>query len=164
MTQARNPSPRTWVLLGQKAGDNHQVLALADALGWPYEVREIRNRPWELATNLLAGTRLWGIDRRRSSPLASPWPELVISAGRRNEPVARWLQRQSGGRARLVHIGRPWAPPAPAFLIRLVAPLVMRTDPSLVLQGQYAVPARLEAEGFRFRAPRIESALRALAG
>jgi uncharacterized protein (TIGR01777 family) len=61
-------------------------------------------------------------------------------------------------------LGRPWAPPAPAFLIRLVAPLVMRTDPSLVLQGQYAVPARLEAEGFRFRAPRIESALRALAG
>lgn len=117
MTQARNPSPRTWVLLGQKAGDNHQVLALADALGWPYEVREIRNRPWELATNLLAGTRLWGIDRRRSSPLASPWPELVISAGRRNEPVARWLQRQSGGRARLVHIGRPWAPLAAFDLI-----------------------------------------------
>ena len=34
----------------------------------------------------------------------------MISAGRRNEPVARWIQRQSGGQTRLVHIGRPWAP------------------------------------------------------
>lgn len=109
MTLDRNPPPRTWVLLGQKTGDNHQLLALADALGWAYEVRHIRNRPWELITNVFAGDRLWGVDRDRSSALAAPWPDLVLSAGRRNEPVARWLQRQSGGRARLVHLGRPWA-------------------------------------------------------
>lgn len=60
-------------------------------------------------------------------------------------------------------LGRPWAPPAPAFAIRLVAPLVMKTDPSLVLEGQFAVPTRLEAEGFRFKAPRLTSALTALA-
>ena len=58
---------------------------------------------------------------------------------------------------------RPWAPPAPAFLLRIVAPLVMKTDASLVLEGQYAVPARLLAEGFRFKAPRLISALTALA-
>ncbi|MBI2512029.1 MAG: TIGR01777 family protein [Opitutae bacterium] len=60
-------------------------------------------------------------------------------------------------------LGRPWAPPAPAFAIRLVAPLVLKTDPSLILEGQYAVPARLLAEGFRFKAPRLVSALTALA-
>lgn len=58
---------------------------------------------------------------------------------------------------------RPWAPPAPAFAIKLVAPLVMKTDASLVLEGQYAVPARLVAENFRFKAPRLVSALTALA-
>lgn len=58
---------------------------------------------------------------------------------------------------------RPWSPPAPAWAIGIVAPLVMRTDASLVLKGQFAVPARLEAEGFRFRAPRLGTALRALA-
>lgn len=58
---------------------------------------------------------------------------------------------------------RPWAPPAPAFVIKLVAPLVMKTDASLVLEGQYAVPARLLADGFRFKAPRLTSALTALA-
>jgi mitochondrial fission protein ELM1 len=29
----------------------------------------------------------------------------------RNEPVGRWIREQSGGRTRLVHIGRPWARP-----------------------------------------------------
>lgn len=60
-------------------------------------------------------------------------------------------------------LGRPWAPPAPAFAIKLIAPLVLRTDPSLVLAGQFAVPARLVAAGFRFKAPRLVSALTALA-
>lgn len=58
---------------------------------------------------------------------------------------------------------RPWAPPAPAWAIKLVAPLALKTDPSLILEGQYAVPARLVAEGFRFKAPRLVSALTALA-
>jgi hypothetical protein len=33
----------------------------------------------------------------------------VVTAGRRNEPIARWIRKQSGGRTRLVHLGRPWA-------------------------------------------------------
>jgi len=34
----------------------------------------------------------------------------VISAGRRNEPVARWIRRAARPqRVRLVHLGRPWA-------------------------------------------------------
>lgn len=60
-------------------------------------------------------------------------------------------------------LGRPWAPPAPAFAIRIIAPLLLRTDPSLALEGQYAMPARLEAEGYRFKAPRLKSALVSLA-
>lgn len=101
---------RVWVLLGKKAGDNNQVLALADAVGWPVEEKHIRAHGWELIPHLLLRVTLGGIDRQTSSPLEAPWPDLVISAGRRNEPVARWIRRQSGGRTRLVHIGRPWAP------------------------------------------------------
>jgi hypothetical protein len=89
------------------------VTALADALGWPWQGRRIQARAWELLTHLSLGVTLAGIDRRRSDALEPPWPDLVISAGRRNEPVARWIQRQaasSGHHCRLVHIGRPWAP------------------------------------------------------
>jgi len=102
---------KLWVLLGRKAGDNAQVLALAEALGWPVEQKHIRARPWELLPHLVLGKTLLGIDRAASSPLAPPWPDLVISAGRRNEPVARWIRAQAGGRVRLVHVGRPWARP-----------------------------------------------------
>jgi mitochondrial fission protein ELM1 len=52
----------------------------------------------------------------------------VIAAGRRSAPVARWVRRQSGGRTRLVHIGRPWAPLG-AFDLVVTTP-------------QYALPVR----------------------
>ncbi len=107
----RPPATRVWLLLGRKAGDNTQVLALADRLGWPCEEKHIVFRPWELLANRMLGVTLAGIDRSASSPLQAPWPDLVISSGRRNEPVARWIQRQSGGLARIVHVGRPWADP-----------------------------------------------------
>ncbi|MFT4613927.1 MAG: mitochondrial fission protein ELM1 [Bacteroidia bacterium] len=99
-----------WCLLGKKAGDNTQVRALAEALAVGYQEKHIIARPWELLTHLALKITLAGIDTAQSSALEAPWPDLVISAGRRNEPVARWIQQQSGGRTRLVHIGRPWAP------------------------------------------------------
>ena len=101
--------PRVWVMMGHKAGDNSQILALAEALGWPFEIKRLTYRPTELLTNLLAPLTLLGIVRRRSSPLAPPWPDLIISAGRRNEPPCRWIQARAGKRVRLVHCGRPWA-------------------------------------------------------
>jgi hypothetical protein len=110
LTQASDPpQPRVWVMMGHKAGDNSQILALAEALGWPFEIKRLVYRPTELLTNLLAPRTLLGIVRRRSSPLAPPWPDLIISAGRRNEPPCRWVQARAGKPVRLVHCGRPWA-------------------------------------------------------
>ncbi|MFZ5652852.1 MAG: mitochondrial fission ELM1 family protein [Pseudomonadota bacterium] len=101
-----------WLLEPYRAGEQQQALALAEALGWPFAHRRLHYRRWRgAATNLGRGTGLAGIDVRRSDPLAPPWPDLLISAGMRNEPVARWVRRQSGGRTRLVHLGRPWADP-----------------------------------------------------
>lgn len=105
------PRQNVWCLLGRKAGDNTQVRALAEALGEGFTEKQILARPWELLPHLFLGVTLAGIDRAASSELSPPWPELVISAGRRNEPVARWIRKQSGGRTRLVHVGRPWAAP-----------------------------------------------------
>ena len=96
-------------MMGHKAGDNSQILALAEGLGWPFEIKHLVYRPTELLTNLLAPLTLLGIVRRRSSPLAPPWPDLIISAGRRNEPPCRWIRAHAGKRVRLVHVGRPWA-------------------------------------------------------
>jgi mitochondrial fission protein ELM1 len=106
---AAHPPPRVWLLTGHKAGDNTQVVALAGALGWAFELKRFAYQPWELLSNRLLRVTLAGIDRPGSSPLEPPWPDLIITAGRRNEPVARWIRAQSDGYSRLVHVGRPWA-------------------------------------------------------
>ncbi len=97
--------------MGHKAGDNAQITALAEGLGWPVEIKNLTYRKTEILTNLLAGPTTMGLIGDKSDPLERPWPELVISAGRRNEPLARWIRKQAGGPAKtkLVHVGRPWA-------------------------------------------------------
>ena len=49
--------------------------------------------------------------------------------------------------------------PAAGWMVRIGAPLVMRTDPELGLYGRYCVSKRLEAEGFEFCFPELNSAL-----
>jgi mitochondrial fission protein ELM1 len=102
--------PRVWVLLGVKSGDNAQALDLAGALGWAYEVKRLRFNPLHVVPSVVVGGSLTNLDRAESAPLDPPWPDIIISAGKRSVPVARWIRDQSGGRAKLVHIGRPWAP------------------------------------------------------
>jgi hypothetical protein len=104
-------APIVWTLLGQKSGDNNQVLALAESLGWGWIEKHMQYISPELVPNRLLKVTLLGLKRAQSDELGPPWPDLVISAGRRNEPVARWIRKQSGGHCRLVHIGRPWARP-----------------------------------------------------
>ena len=124
--------PRVWLLTGHKAGDNTQVVALAEALGWPFELKRFAYQPWELLSNRLLGVTLAGVDRTASSALDPPWPDLVITAGRRNEPVARWIRRQAGGQTRLVHVGRPWAP-LDCFDLIVVTPQYFLPERSNVL-------------------------------
>lgn len=104
-------APRVWVVTGYRAGERIQILALAEALGWPFELKELAYRKLEFRTSLFRGSDLRGIRRQDSTPLQPPWPDLVISAGMRNEPVCRWIKQQAGGKTRVVHIGRPWASP-----------------------------------------------------
>ncbi|TCS96611.1 TIGR01777 family oxidoreductase [Hazenella coriacea] len=47
-------------------------------------------------------------------------------------------------------MGKGWAPPAPAPLVRLGAVTVMRADPGLALTGRNCIPKRLLDEGFQF--------------
>jgi len=60
-------------------------------------------------------------------------------------------------------VHRPWCPPAPAWIVRLMAKYVLRTDPSLVLAGQFVIPTRLLAAGFKFKYAQLPAALRNLA-
>jgi len=152
------PTPRTWLLLAEKAGDNAQVEALASALPWPCRVRRIRMRPEWLLAKPPVRPNLDHIDLEQSDPLEPPWPDLIVTMGRRTSSVALWIQQSSGGRTKIVLVGKPsghWSrmalivgsaeillPPFPNVLkIRL--PL-LRIDPSRVTQAAELWRPRLE--------------------
>ncbi|UCC14161.1 MAG: mitochondrial fission ELM1 family protein [Gammaproteobacteria bacterium] len=101
--------PAVWVVAGYRAGERTQLVALAEALRWPFEIKQLKYRKYDFLPGLLRIPSLVGIDERASAPLKAPWPEIVISAGMRNEPVCRWIRARSGGKTKLVHVGRPWA-------------------------------------------------------
>ncbi len=107
--EAPKRPPRVWLMMGQKHGENAQVLALGEALGWAFEIKRLVYKPYEMLVNLPVVDTLAGVVESKSSPLRGPWPDLVISAGRRNEPVCRWIREQADHPVRLVHLGRPWA-------------------------------------------------------
>ena len=140
-------SPSVWALEAFRAGDNTQVLALAEAL--PYPVRRIKPkyRRFEALINWPhLGGHLLGWTRDSAAELKQPWPDLVITAGRRNEAAARWIQEQSGGKTKIVHLGRPWGQLTVSDLI--------------VSPPQYQLPARdnvleIEAPLHRVTAERL---------
>lgn len=55
-------------------------------------------------------------------------------------------------------VGMPIGLPAPAYGVRIAAPLILRTDPELALYGRYCISKRLEAEGFEFKFPTLSTA------
>jgi hypothetical protein len=56
----------------------------------------------------------------------------------------------------------PFGLPAMGWMVRLAAPLILRTDPELALYGRYCVSRRLREEGFEFLFSEVGPALRDL--
>jgi len=56
----------------------------------------------------------------------------------------------------------PFGLPATDWMVRVAAPLFLRTDPELALYGRFCVSRRLREDGFVFKFPDLESALRDL--
>jgi mitochondrial fission protein ELM1 len=98
--------PRIWILTDDRPGNTTQSLGLAEALGLDFEVKPLRPALLSRLHNRLLGASTAGIDLGRSAPLVPPWPDLVIAAGRRTAPVARWIAAESRGGTRIVQLGR----------------------------------------------------------
>jgi mitochondrial fission protein ELM1 len=99
-----------WVLADDRAGNVGQCVGVAEALGMPFEVKNIRYNHWVKLPNSIRSNTLLGIDKKQSSTIKEPWPKLVIAAGRRTAPIARYIKRKSGGKTRLVQIMWPGKP------------------------------------------------------
>jgi uncharacterized protein len=147
--------PSVWVLEDHKAGHTTQSVGLADAVGFPYEMKKLRFNVLNHLSNRVRGASRLGMSARRSAPLTPPWPDLVISTGRRTAPVARWIGRQSGGRTRLVQLGRRGGETVDAFdLVVACAHFRLPMHPrrmEIIAPLNAVNPARLAAAAERWR-------------
>lgn len=98
-----------WVLQTARAGDNAQVLEIARRLGGNQVVKNVTFNPLHNLPNWMLGAGLGSLAPEAQRRFAAPWPDLVIAAGKRTVPVVRWIKAASGGRTKLVQIGRPRA-------------------------------------------------------
>jgi len=99
-------APLVWLLVDDRPGHRTQVVGLARLAGVAGVEKRLAFNWLNRLPNPVLGASLFSLDRAGSDPLAAPWPDLILAMGRRVVPVARWIRRQSGGRSRIVLLGR----------------------------------------------------------
>jgi mitochondrial fission protein ELM1 len=107
MTAHMTLTDSMWLLTDDRPGNAAQVLGVAEALGLAYVRKEIRYTALGKLPNIVRASTLMGVTDDTAAQLGAPWPDLVISAGRRTAPVARWIRKVADKPVRLVHIMNP---------------------------------------------------------
>lgn len=96
-----------WVMSDGRAGHEAQTLGIAEALGLSPQLRRVAPR------QIFAFLAPYGpIDPREApsrpeSPIAPPYPDILIAAGRRTLPYLRHVRRASKGAAFTVFVNDP---------------------------------------------------------
>ncbi len=112
--------PKTWIVTDGAVGMEAQGIAVAEAVGLPYCLKRvkptgpIRLIPTRFQHLVPAKARIAASES--NAPIAPPWPDLVISIGRRSVPLALAIKDLSGAFG--LHIQNP---KVPAQLFDLVA-------------------------------------------
>lgn len=109
MTIERAP---VWVLIGQRTGDNNQLLRLAGEIGLPFRTLELRYNALYRIPPPLIGASLTTLKRASRAQIQPPWPDLVLGIGNRSVPAALAIRELSGGRAKLARLGNPRLDPS----------------------------------------------------
>jgi hypothetical protein len=99
--------PGIWFLQGEKVGDNAQVLVILEATRLAWTAKRLFVQPqWRIGKPPFK-VSIDHLDLANSDPLTPPWPDLVITSGRRMAMVALWIKQRSGGRTKIAYVGRP---------------------------------------------------------
>jgi len=100
-------APRTWVILSDKRGDNGQVDTIVEGLPWPVEHKYVHMKPEFVLGKPRYRPSLDHIDLSQSDALEGPWPDLILTVGRRPSMVALWIRQQSANHTKIVLVGKP---------------------------------------------------------
>lgn len=153
-----------WVLTDGKAGDEAQCIGVAEALGLPYELRRVRPRApfsWVMPFGPIDPREAETVE---GSPIAPPYPDLVIASGRRSIAYLRRVRAASNGKTFTVCLKDPRSGSPSADLIWVPAHdrlrgnnvLVSTTAPHRFSAGKLAaLRAAAEPAIERLPAPRV---------
>jgi len=151
----RDNAPRVWAVASYRAGENSQIFGLAQRVDRDFVTKRLRYNKWAGPLGILRLVTRRGIDASASDALEPPWPDVIVCAGVKNEPVCRWIARRSGGRTKLVFLGRTWARRGEFGLVVTTPQYRVPSEPNVVhnLMTQHGVvPARLATERDRWEA------------
>lgn len=131
MSDFETTSPTVWILTDDRPGNRTQALGAARALGWPYAEKALTYTEKAARATPLLGATLDTLDEASRLIVEPPYPDLVIGVGRRSAPVARFIRQASGGRSRVVLIGRKIPAEAADLAVRQ-SYLVQPPDPRVL--------------------------------
>lgn len=145
-----------WILTEGMAGTENQCLGLAETLGLKAEIKRIHPRaPWRW---LPASLWPWPLITQGEStdPLRPPWPDLLISAGRKSVAAAVAIKASSKGQTFAVHLLNPYGQAAHFDLVvvprhdRLEGKNVILTEGALNRITPERLRSAYESHGKRF--------------
>ncbi len=93
-----------WIVTEGIAGTENQCIGVAEALGWNYEVKRISlKQPWKSLSPYIGYERSSTFEPQ----LTPPWPDILITSGRKSVAAARYIKKKSNGKTYSLHIQDP---------------------------------------------------------
>lgn len=96
-----------WVLEDDRAGNVNQIRGVAEALGTSCLSKDIKYNSLAKLPNFLKIHGLIGVTSATRQQIVAPWPDVVLSAGRKTAPIALYIKKKSGNKTKAVQIMWP---------------------------------------------------------
>ncbi len=149
-----------WVVTEGIAGTENQCLGVVEAMGVDADVKRIAlNQPWKSLSPYLGFEQNWSF----SPAITGPWPDLLISSGRKSIAASRYIRKISGGKTFAVQIQDPRVCPKQFDLVAVPRHdptrgenvLVTTAAPNRITQEKLDVAKNQFAQFEKFEGPRI---------
>lgn len=88
---------KIWALLDERQGNTSQTIGVAEALGLPFEIKQIEFNEFIRIPNILINNTAIGIRKTSREQITPPWPDIVISTARRLGIVASYIKSCNPG-------------------------------------------------------------------
>lgn len=86
---------KIWALLDDRQGNTNQTLGVAEALGFPFEKKNIEFNEFIRIPNIFINKTMLGFRSSSRPVLIPPWPDIVISTARRLGIVSSYIKSKN---------------------------------------------------------------------